>query len=74
MRTVKSRYKRPWIGVVIASEHRTGRKDLLTILIIQDSAGNTLRKRIIRTLDEAWTIPMPCADISGINPDWFSNL
>lgn len=68
---VKSKYASPWIGIVLNEQPRVKYKSLFTILIIEDKSGNTPRKRIIKTLDEAWTEEVDNFDISHINKDWF---
>lgn len=70
---VKSKYASPWVGIVLDKKHRTGINDLYTILIVEDRLGNTPRKRIIATLDSAWTQEINKFNISHINKDWFIN-
>lgn len=71
---VKSKYASAWSGVVVDKKHRTGYNDLYMILVLKDKNGNIPRKRIIKTLDSAWTIEIDKFDISNINEDWFKGL
>jgi hypothetical protein len=71
---VKSKYSSAWSGVVIDKKNRTGMNPLYLILVLKDKNGNTPRKRIIKTLDSAWTIEIDKFDISYINQDWFKGL
>lgn len=74
MEFVKSRYRAPWVGVVLNEEkvRRDGQRGrIITCLLIQDRHGRPLVKRTIMRLDEAWTVPHSPVDVSRINPDWF---
>ncbi len=69
---VKSKFKTPWIGVVLGITKRRNKLNPLYIcLIIKDSRGNLPRKRIIKTLDSSWLIETEEFDISHVNKDWF---
>lgn len=71
---VKSKYSSAWSGVVIDKKNRTGINPLYLILVLKDKNGNTPRKRIVKTLDSAWTIEIDKFDISNINEDWLKGL
>lgn len=71
---VKSKYSSAWSGVVIDKKNRTGTTPLYLILVLKDKNGNTPRKRIVKTLDSAWTIEIDKFDISNINEDWLKGL
>jgi hypothetical protein len=68
---VKSKYKSPWVGVIIDKKHRTGMNDLYLILVLKDRNGNIPRKRMLKTLDSFWITEVDSFDISNINKDWF---
>lgn len=71
---VKSKYSSAWSGVVIDKKNRTGINPLYLILVLKDKNGNTPRKRIVKTLDSAWTIEIDKFDIANINEDWLKGL
>lgn len=68
---VKSRYRSPWRGMVLAREARKGRGDLLTVVILLDKNGMPMRRRRIAYLDEHWITEHSEIDLSRYNPDWF---
>tara|TARA_R110000822_G_scaffold25937_16_gene78505 strand:+ start:444 stop:737 length:294 start_codon:yes stop_codon:yes gene_type:complete len=66
---VKSGFRSPWIGVVLAEQKRMG-SPLLLIAVIFDRNGNLLRKRKMVVLDAAWTQTTECREVP--NPDWLT--
>jgi hypothetical protein len=69
---VRSHYRARWIGIVLDRRHRTGNSDLYTVLIVEDSSGNPPIRKMIKTIDSAWTISITPFNISHINKDWLT--
>lgn len=71
---VKSRYRARWSGVVVDFKRRTGMSSLYLIIVLRDSRGNIPRKRIIKVLDELWTIEIGKMDLTNVNEEWFDRI
>jgi hypothetical protein len=72
---VRSHYRSTWTGAVLVREKReyNGKRigDLLTVVLVRDSHGNPMKRKIVQTIDASWTTPIAPIDISDINPDWW---
>lgn len=54
---VRSRYRAPWVGIVVEVTPRPGAGDLLTVRVILDRRGNPAPKatrRRLKVYDEFW--------------------
>ena len=67
---VKSRYRKRYRAMVLDVEQRRGCGDILVLLLVRDSIGQPLRKRIIARLNEHWCEACEPIETSSINPDW----
>ena len=77
---VRSRYQRPWVGVIVKVIERSHKEmggrgtdsPLCYVVPIWDARGNRIPRRMRRSLDAWWLQPIEKTLPSDVNPDWLA--